>query len=128
MQVAVNSGAPLPVDTQNDTTWSTKVAGLAKGSNSIAVTATPLDGVVQTLNAAVTLAFPSGILTGAATVGAADALKALRIAIGVLPQTPADLDNGDVAPLVGGVPAPDGRINVADALVILRKVVGLENF
>jgi hypothetical protein len=128
VQVALNGGAPLPVETQGDTTWSTKVTGLAVGNNTITITATDLSGVVTPLNVPVTLAFPSGIITGGTTVSAADALKALRIALGVLPQTPADLDNGDVAPLVNGVPAPDGRIAVGDALVILRKVVGLENF
>jgi hypothetical protein len=33
-----------------------------------------------------------------------------------------------VAPLVNGVPAPDSRIDVADALTILKKVVGLVKF
>jgi hypothetical protein len=32
---------------------------------------------------------------------------------------------GDVAPLLNGVPVPDGEINITDALLILRRVVGL---
>jgi hypothetical protein len=31
----------------------------------------------------------------------------------------------DLAPLVNGVPTPDGKVTAADALVILRKAVGL---
>jgi len=33
-----------------------------------------------------------------------------------------------VAPFVSGVPAPDRRIDVNDALLILRKAVGLSFF
>jgi hypothetical protein len=128
VEVSLNNAALLPVDTQGDTTWSTTVTGLFVGTNIITVFATDLSGGVTPLNAAITLAFPSGIVTGGATVSVNDALKVLLIAVGVLPLTQADLDNGDVAPLLNGVPAPDGQIDVGDALVILRKVVGLENF
>jgi len=33
-----------------------------------------------------------------------------------------------VAPLVNGVPQPDGKLDVGDVLLILRKVVGLVDF
>ena len=55
------------------------------------------------------------------TVGIADALRVLRIAVGLIQPTPADLLLGDVAPLG----APDGVIDIADALAILRATVGL---
>ena len=66
---------------------------------------------------------------GAVAPGAAatvlDALKALRIAVGIITNpTPADMLHGDVAPLG----APDGRIDAADALLILKKAVGLVSF
>jgi hypothetical protein len=54
-------------------------------------------------------------------VGIADALRVLRIAVGLIQPTPADLLLGDVAPLG----APDGVIDIADALAILRATVGL---
>ena len=57
-----------------------------------------------------------------------DALRAMRITTGLVTATPQDLLHGDVAPLVNGVPAPDNVINVADALLILRKLVGLVSF
>ena len=68
---------------------------------------------------------PSGDLNGDGAVDIADALKALRIAAGIETAAPADLVSGDVAPLGGGMPAPDGVINIGDVVVILRKAVGL---
>jgi hypothetical protein len=36
--------------------------------------------------------------------------------------------HGDVAPLVDGVPTRNNAIDIADALLILRKTVGLVTF
>jgi methionine-rich copper-binding protein CopC len=69
-----------------------------------------------------------GDINGDEQVDIADALLALQIAVGHIEQTDAHLQFGDVAPLVGGTPQPDGRINSGDALVILKKIVGLEDF
>jgi len=38
------------------------------------------------------------------------------------------LIRGDVAPLSGGVPAPDGALDVADYIVLARKVTGSISF
>lgn len=57
-----------------------------------------------------------------------DALKAMRIAMGFDVATSDELLRGDVAPLINGVPTPDGKIDTGDVLVILRKVVGLTDF
>jgi hypothetical protein len=64
----------------------------------------------------------SGSFTGA-PVSMNDALKAIRIAVGLVTPTADDLLNGDIAPLG----APDGQINTADALLILKRAVGLVN-
>lgn len=50
-----------------------------------------------------------------------DALLALQMDIGRIAVDP----KADVAPLINGVPTPDGKITAADALMILRKAVGL---
>ncbi len=68
---------------------------------------------------------PTGDLNGDGMVDATDALKALRIAAGIDTSTAADLSKGDVAPLVSGTPHPDGKIDIGDVVVILRKAVGL---
>ncbi len=65
----------------------------------------------------------TGSFVGAA-VSMDDALKAIRIAVGLATPTADDLLNGDIAPLQ----APDGEITAIDALLILKKAVGLASF
>jgi hypothetical protein len=59
--------------------------------------------------------------------GVADALLALKHAVGLLPLLVGDqFAHGDVAPLdANGVPQPNGVIDIADALTILKRAVGL---
>jgi cytochrome c peroxidase len=123
--IAVNNGPAIPATSVSDTTWNALI-DLTAGVNNIMVTATDAAGSV-TLEAAVTRVISDGSLTGG-PIGIADALRALHIAVGVITPTPDDLIRGDVAPQVAGVPAPDGRIGVDDALLILKKVAGLVNF
>lgn len=70
---------------------------------------------------------PDGILSPGNTAPTiADALRILRISVNLIPASSDDMNHGDVAPLgQDGKPLPDGVINIQDALVILRKVVGL---
>jgi len=58
-------------------------------------------------------------------VNVVDALTALRITAGLGTPTGPDSVHGDVAPLVSGRPQPDGKIDIGDVVVILRKAVGL---
>jgi hypothetical protein len=70
----------------------------------------------------------NGILaSGADTPSVADALKALRIAVGIIEATDADLDTGDIAPLDRntGLSIGDGKIDIFDVIGILRKSIGL---
>jgi hypothetical protein len=64
---------------------------------------------------------PAGNVTLNGSVNIADAIRILRIAVGLIQPTPADLLLGDVAPLG----APDGVITIADVLIILKAVVKL---
>ena len=68
-------------------------------------------------------ALPSGDLGYGGNVN--DALRALLIATGIVAPTSAERLNGDVAPLVGGAPHPDGKIDIGDVEVLLRKALGL---
>jgi len=69
---------------------------------------------------------PDGDLDNDHYLSIADALRALRIAVNLDPQTDSDLLHGDVAPrMADGSPDPDGAVNLRDALTILRAVVGL---
>ena len=69
-----------------------------------------------------------GDLDGDGCVDIRDAMAALRISLGMETASAQALTHGDVAPLVNGVPQPDGKIDAGDVLLILRKIVGLVDF
>jgi len=75
--------------------------------------------------AGVCCAIPEGDLNADQQATVADALIALRITVGLVAVNPTLLEHGDVAPLLNGAPAPDTFIDIRDALLILRKAVGL---
>ena len=66
----------------------------------------------------------SNPLSGSTILTVADALLALQIGSGKVVPTPEQLTHLDVAPVLLGSSAPDGRIDTGDAIVILSKVVG----
>jgi hypothetical protein len=110
------------------TLWSCPVTGLLPGDNPVSVTALDLAGNQTSRTGSVRFLVADGNLKGSGVPDISDALAALRIAVGLNQASAADLVHGDVAPLVNGVPAPNGVIDVTDALVILRKVVGVISF
>jgi hypothetical protein len=67
---------------------------------------------------------PSGDINQDSKVDISDALKLLEIAVGRVDATAAMLKNADVAPLVNGIPSPDGKIDIGDVVVTLRRIVG----
>jgi hypothetical protein len=73
---------------------------------------------------------PDGVLDPTNTTGAPrinDAMIALTFALGVATPTPEQLRRCDAAPMVNSIPHPDGKIDLADVLIVLRRVVGLTN-
>ncbi|HBG08299.1 MAG TPA: hypothetical protein DDY22_22815 [Geobacter sp.] len=65
-----------------------------------------------------------GDLNGSGSIDIADAMLALRLAIlGPGRQSPAQIAAGDVAPLVNRSSEPDRKLDIADAVAILRKTV-----
>jgi hypothetical protein len=62
------------------------------------------------------------------TVNAADLIIAMRILLGEATATPLQLSRIDVAPLVTGIPAPDGQFNAGDYTVLVQKVNGRVTF
>jgi len=126
--ITVAGGAPVAPDSITGGTWSYRLGGLPAGVNRIAVASSDAAGNQSTVTAEVEVVRVDGNLNGTGEADLSDALTALRIAVGLVVPTPVQLLAGDVAPLVDGVPAPDDRIEIADALTILRKVVGLLSF
>lgn len=109
-------------------TWILDLTGASYDPSTLVITATDAAGNKSTKTLASAANVPDGDLDGNGKVDIVDALSALQIAAGLLPQTDNDLLHGDVAPLIDGKPSPDGVIDVGDALVILRKTVGLVNW
>jgi hypothetical protein len=62
---------------------------------------------------------------GQPDLGIGDAVVAMQIAVGNLSTSDEYLLHGDVAPLASGKPGPDGKIDIGDVVVIMRKVLGL---
>ena len=125
--VGVGSAKAGPV-TVSGNNWSTQLTGLVKGDTPVTVSATDAGGRVSVRSTDLTTVVPDGNFKGTGSADISDALRALRIAVGLITPSFNDMLHGDVSPLVNGAPAPDGAIGVSDALTILRKVVFLVNF
>jgi large repetitive protein len=117
--IAIDGSFSQTISLPTDKTYAIIVTATDQAGN----TATVQRNIIKT-----TTPYPTGDINGDGKVDISDALKALRIAVGLESGTTDDLLRGDVAPLQNGVPAPDGVIDIADAVVILRKVVGLINW
>jgi len=70
----------------------------------------------------------AGDINGDGVVNVVDILLAQQIILNQLTPDAGQLQRGDVAPLVNGVPAPDGQFNAGDLLMIQRKALGLINY
>ena len=69
-----------------------------------------------------------GDLNGDGLVNTADVLLSTRILMEQFTPTQDQIYHGDVAPLVNGIPVPDGLFSLGDALVIQQKALGLVSF
>jgi hypothetical protein len=100
--------------------------------HTLVVSATDLAGNTTTSTKTFSLLLADGAMTtlGASKPQIEDALLALQVVAKLENPDPASdtFKHGDVAPLVNGVPQPDGEITIGDALLILRKVAELINF
>lgn len=120
--VTPNTAAASHVDVVG-ATWSTTIIGLVEGANGITVTATDPAGNPTIQQSSILIILPDGKITGAATVSLADAMKSLQFAAGLIPPTAVETLHADVAPLVNGIPSPNGKVDTGDVVLILRKVV-----
>jgi cytochrome c peroxidase len=118
--VTVDTGATVGPVTVSGTTWSCQVSGLKKGTNNITVTATSAAGNKSSKTATVKILIADGCYRGTGSPDISDALKSLKIAVGIITATEDDLLHGDVT--------TDGKIDTGDALLTLRKVAGLASF
>jgi hypothetical protein len=70
----------------------------------------------------------AGDVNGDGEVDVRDLLLAMQILNGQYIPTQEEQDRWDVAPLVNGVPEPDGQNTLGDYVVLQRKVLGIINF
>lgn len=100
---------------------------LPAGAQTLSVTFTPADTANYTSrssNVVIQVNYPTGSLDGISTPALTDAMKVLKSTVNLATLTAVERRNVDVAPLVNGKPAPDGRVDPADALIIMKRVVG----
>ena len=110
--VDANETDPLSDDTDSD--------GYNDGEE-VAAGSDPLDA-----NSIPALA--DGDLNNDGIVNIVDIMLAQQILIGQLTPTTEQQVHGDVAPLISGIPTPDGQFNAGDLIVIIRKAAGLITF
>jgi hypothetical protein len=86
------------------------------------------DLIVKVLLNPSAIPIPDGDVDGDGTLSIIDVMKVLRFSYGLDTPTADQLTRADVSPLVNGVPQPDGVIRLEDAMLLLRKLVGLISF
>lgn len=126
--VLIGSAATVGPVAVTGSTWSATLTGLAAGANLITVIAVDSAGNATIKTASITFSVADGDIVVTGVVDIVDALKALRIAAGLDTATALELLHGDVAPLVNGIPTQNNTIDIADALLILKKAVGMATF
>ena len=108
----INTYGTLPNDSDTDGDGANDGVEVSAGTDPLNDTSFPADGDIN----------EDGL------VNAADVLLATRIVTGDLIPTASQLLHGDVAPLIGGVPALDGVMTAGDLLLIQRKALGMVSF
>jgi len=103
-----------PLLTDSDSDGYTDGAEVAAGSDPLDVNSIP--------------ALSKGDLNLDGVVDIRDILLAMRALNGQVTLSAEQLSRGDVAPLVSGIPSPDGQFSVGDLLVITRKAMGSVDF
>ncbi|BBA71315.1 Ig-like domain-containing protein [Geobacter sulfurreducens] len=94
--------------------------------DSLAVKAT--DAAGNSMVRSLVVRVPDGDVDGDGRITVVDALVALRIFTGQLSPSASHLAGGDIGPLYQGKSRPNGVIDLVDAILILRKAIGLQSW
>jgi hypothetical protein len=128
VSVTIQVGTATPVlATISGTDWTSPVTTLAIGANTITVTATDAAGNITIATPATITVYRAGAANTDGTITISDAQLALTYALGLTNPTAEQYVRSDVAPvdMSTHLPKPDGKIDVDDVIVMLRRAAGL---
>ena len=103
--------------------WTADLTGLAYDPATLVAQATDAAGNVSV--ARINVPVPDGDVDGDGRVTIRDALTILRLVVSNNKPTDLQLAHGDIGPLLNGKINPKGKLEVVDAILILRKALGL---
>ena len=125
--VTVADGAvTFPVTVVNGSTNATWSADLSAGNynpSTIKITATD-PATNPSVITGLTRTPITGDINGDGPVNILDARYALQCVVGLATPTAAEIQRGDIGPLLNGMANPNGKIDLVDAILILRKALG----
>lgn len=109
-----------------DGSWIANLTGVNYNPESLLVVAT--DAAGNSTSKALVYNFPDGTLNGTGKPTVQDALRTIRMVVNQSIPSALELAHYDIGPLVGGKPNPNGKIEIVDAILILRKALGLKSW
>lgn len=118
----VDGAVTFPVTVTN-ATWSADLSAGNYNPTTIKITATDSAGNAS-VKTGLTYNVISGDIVESGTVDINDARYALQCVVGLATPTPAEILRGDIGPLLNGKANPNGKIDLVDAMLILRKALG----
>lgn len=125
--VAVKDGAsPVGTVSVANGAWIANLAGVSYTPGNLLVVAT--DAAGNSTSKSLTYSFPDGTLNAGGQPTVQDALRAIRLVVNQVTPSAQELAHYDIGPLVGGKPNPNGKIEIVDAILILRKALGLKSW
>lgn len=112
--------------TTSNGVWTADLAGVQYDPAKINVLAVDVAG--NSSSKTLTYVFPDGDISGDGRITVQDAIRALRLVVNQSIPSPSELAHGDIGPLLKGMPNPNGKIDLVDAILILRKAVGVQSW
>lgn len=106
--------------------WVADLAGVNYNPENLLIVAT--DAAGNSTSKTLTYNFPDGTLNGTGKPTVQDALRSIRLVVNQSSPSAAELAHYDIGPLVNGKPNPNGKIEIVDAILILRKALGLKSW
>lgn len=124
--VAVDGTSPVGTVSINNGNWMVDLAGVNYTPENLRAVAT--DAAGNSTSKTLVYNFPDGALGTGGKPTVQDALRAIRIVVNQTAPSTLELAHYDIGPLVNGKPNPNGKIEIVDAILILRKALGLKSW